>query len=67
MVPPMPIRSRVSPSGFHLNFSPRINGERIALQIIVTLEVEAISRMLPRLRPTKQMLKISISLKKAQF
>lgn len=36
-----------------MKLSPSINGDKIALKIIVTHAVEAIRRMLPRVRATK--------------
>lgn len=43
----------VKPSGKHLNFSFSSRGDRMALKMIVTQAVEAISRILPRVKATK--------------
>ena len=46
-------RITVTPSGKHLNFSPSKSGERIALKMMVTQEVEAIRSILPRASATR--------------
>ena len=50
---PLMINSMVNPSVFKLNFSPRIMGERTALNMIVHGVVADISIMVPKLSATQ--------------
>lgn len=49
---PMASSMMVTPSIFHLNFSPRKIGERMAVKMIVKLVVPLMRRMLPILSAT---------------
>ena len=53
IVAPIDRMNTVKPSGYHLNFSPKISGERIALKIIEVHDVEPIKRRLPQVIVTR--------------